>query len=206
MMAEALQRKNEYICSGISKSSRLEFLRIPCISASCLFFVHITCGHVYSLSLRSSFSVNCQRRPHPCHNLFAWRFLPNRIVFEDKSITFFFQVFNQSQGHSPVSIEQCIFKLRSNLRYVLEALSFGAANIRNRRGTTPHDCFPVDLGFAATINNDTASGVLFHNYTTPHDRFRVDPSMPTNNAMGTGTQMEWSAFLNYILFDDVLEL
>ena len=31
---------------------------------------------------------------------------------------------------------------------------------------------PVDLGFAATMNNVT-SGVLFHNFTTPDDGFRV---------------------------------
>ncbi len=131
---------------------------------------------------------------------------------------------------------------------MLEALSFGAANIRDsglvllNNCNTPHDGFPVDPGSAATMNNVTASGVffhtctmphdrfhvallhncttsydsftvylesaatmnnnvtassvLFHNCTKPHDRFRIDPNMSANNVMGTGTQMEWSAFLN----------
>ena len=100
----------------------------------------------------------------------------------------------------------------------MEALSFGAANIRDgglvllHNCTMPHDCFciallhncitshdgfPVEFGSAAAMNNVTARVVLFHKCTMPHDRFRVDHKMSANNEMGTGTQMEWSTFLNY---------
>ncbi len=88
---------------------------------------------------------------------------------------------------------------------MLEASSFCAANIRDsdlvviHNCTTPHDGFPVDLRSAATMNNVIASGV-------PHDCFCVDPNMSANTVMTTGTQIEWSAFLNYVYFDDVLEL
>ena len=52
----------------------------------------------------------------------------------------------------------------------------------------PHDRVSVDLRSAATMNNVTASGVLFHNCTTPHDGFRVDPNMSAYNVMmATGT-------------------
>jgi hypothetical protein len=76
---------------------------------------------------------------------------------------------------------------------VLEASFFGAANIKDsgvvglHKGTTPHDCFPVDLGSAATMNNVTASGALFHNCTTTHKGFRVDPSTSANNEMANNT-------------------
>jgi hypothetical protein len=62
---------------------------------------------------------------------------------------------------------------------VLKALSFSATNIKDsglvvlHNGTTPHDCFPVDLESAASMNDIIASGVLFHNCTTHHDRFRI---------------------------------
>ena len=83
---------------------------------SCLFFVHITCGHVDSLSLCSSFFVICLRLP-PSQN-YARLLLPNRIVFVDTSKTFPFQVSNQLQGNYPFSIVKCIFKLQSNLGYL----------------------------------------------------------------------------------------
>jgi hypothetical protein len=72
---------------------------------------------------------------------------------------------------------------------VLEASFFSSVNIKDSgivglpNGTTPHDRFPVDLGSAATMNNVTASGVLFHNCTTPHKGFRVDRSTSANNEM-----------------------
>jgi hypothetical protein len=77
---------------------------------------------------------------------------------------------------------------------VLEASFFSSVNIKDSgivglpNGTTPHDRFPVDLGSAATMNNVTASGVLFHNCTTPHKGFRVDPSTSANNEMANNTQ------------------
>ena len=72
--------------------------------------------------------------------------------------------------------------------------------------TRPHDGFPVDVG-SATMMNVIASCVLFHNCTMPHDCFRVaDPNMTANSVMTTGTPMGWSVFLNYVLFDDILEL
>jgi hypothetical protein len=96
---------------------------------------------------------------------------------------------------------------------VLEASSFSATNIRVsglvvlHNCTTPHDGFPVDLGSVATMMNIIARCVLFHNCTTPHDCFCVvDPKMSANTVMTTGTQMEWSVLLNYVLFDDVLKL
>jgi hypothetical protein len=59
-----------------------------------------------------------------------------------------------------------------------KSLFFGAANIKDsgevvglHNGTTPRDRFPIDLGSAATMNDVTASGVLFHNCTTPHKGF-----------------------------------
>ena len=70
----------------------------------------------------------------------------------------------------------------------------------------PHDCFPVDLGSAGTMNNVTASSVLFHNCTRPHGCLCVDPNMSAFTVMTTGTQMDWIVFLNYVLFDDMLEL
>ena len=57
------------------------------------------------------------------------------------------------------------------------------------------------------MNNVRASGVPFHNCTMPRDCFRIVPNMSASNiVMTTGTQMEWSVFMNYDLFDDVLEL
>ena len=40
---------------------------------------------------------------------------------------------------------------------------------------TPHVRFLIDLGSAATgtMNNVTASGVLFHNFTTSHDHLQI---------------------------------
>ena len=80
--------------------------------------------------------------------------------------------------------------------YVLEALSFGTANIRDSGLVVFHNCimpfdsFTVDLRSAATMNNIIASGVLFHNCTSmPHDRIRVDPNMIAKTVMTTGTQM-----------------
>ena len=62
----------------------------------------------------------------------------------------------------------------------LEALFFSrAANIRDsglgvlHNCNTPHDGSSVDLESAATMNNVTASGVLFHACTMPHDCFRI---------------------------------
>jgi len=96
---------------------------------------------------------------------------------------------------------------------ISEALSFSATNIRDSCLVVLHNCtimphngFAVDLGSATTMKNITASDVLFHHCTTSHDRFRIDPNMCANIVMTTGAQMEWSVFLNYDLFDDVLEL
>jgi hypothetical protein len=75
------------------------------------------------------------------------------------------------------------------------------------KGIVPHIDFPVDLSSsAATMNNVTASHLLFHNCTTTHhDCFCVHFDFTTNNVMASEMQMEWSALLNQT-FDDALEL
>ncbi len=73
-----------------------------------------------------------------------------------------------------------LFVQHKSVLYVLEALSFGAAKVREsgivlfHNCTMPHVGFCIDLGSVAYMNTVTASGVLFHNRTIHHAWFRVN--------------------------------